>query len=141
MVDQQVIGKRLEKMEQSLRKIDRFKHLTWEEFNQDDLVQDVVEYNLLIAINLMVDIAAHVVVDAKMGVPDTLAESFHFLYQNKHISEEQYQLFRRMTAFRNKLTHEYLTIDTKVVYRIMQDHIQDFRQFILLIHDKFFEKE
>lgn len=50
MVDQQVIRKRLEKMEQSLRKVDRFRDLTWEAFNEDDLVQDVVEYNLLIAI-------------------------------------------------------------------------------------------
>ena len=48
-------------------------------FLKDDIIQDVVEYNLFIAINMMVDIATHIVVDNNMGNPKTLGEAFEIL--------------------------------------------------------------
>ncbi len=67
MVNIDVIKNRLNHLSTSLNKIERFKDISLEEFLNDDIIQDVVEYNLFIAINMMIDIASHIVVDNNMG--------------------------------------------------------------------------
>lgn len=62
MVDVEVIKQRLNQLSTSINKIERFKEISLEEFLKDDIIQDVVEYNLFIAINMMIDIATHIVV-------------------------------------------------------------------------------
>lgn len=76
MVDVEVIKQRLNQLSASLNKIERFKEISLEEFLEDDIIQDVVEYNLFIAINMMIDIAIHIVVDNNMGNPETLVEAY-----------------------------------------------------------------
>ncbi|MBV1821936.1 HepT-like ribonuclease domain-containing protein, partial [Anaerosalibacter bizertensis] len=61
MVDVEVIKQRLNQLSTSINKIERFKEISLEEFLKDDIIQDVVEYNLFIAINMMIDIATHIV--------------------------------------------------------------------------------
>ena len=78
MVNIDVIKKRLNQLSTSLNKIERFKDISVEEFLNDDIIQDVVEYNLFIAINMMIDIATHIVVDNNMGNPETLGGAFVF---------------------------------------------------------------
>ena len=48
MVDVEVIKQRLNQLSASLNKIERFKEISLEEFLEDDIIQDVVEYNLFI---------------------------------------------------------------------------------------------
>ncbi|MCG4583665.1 DUF86 domain-containing protein, partial [Anaerosalibacter bizertensis] len=61
MVDVEVIKQRLNQLSTSINKIERFKEISLEGFLKDDIIQDVVEYNLFIAINMMIDIATHIV--------------------------------------------------------------------------------
>ena len=68
MVDVEVIKQRLNQLSTSINKIERFKEMSLEEFLKDDIIQDVVEYNLFIAINMMIDIATHIVVDNNMEI-------------------------------------------------------------------------
>ena len=70
MVNIEVIKQRLNQLSTSLNKIERFKDLSLEKFLQDDIIQDVIEYNLFIAINMMIDIATHIVVDNNIGNPE-----------------------------------------------------------------------
>lgn len=46
MVNMDVIKKRLNQLSNSLNKMERFKNISLDEFLKDDIVQDVVEYNL-----------------------------------------------------------------------------------------------
>lgn len=52
MVNIEVIKQRLNQLSASLNKLERFKGISLEEFLNDHIVQDVVEYNLFIAINI-----------------------------------------------------------------------------------------
>lgn len=137
MVKKEVLKKRLEKINVSLNKIKRYKGISLDEFLEDDIIQDVVEYNLFIAVNMTVDIAVHIVVDNKLGSPNTMAEAFDILYNEKHITKDDMIAYKNMVAFRNILSHEYVKIDKQMVYDIMKNNLSDFETFILFINDSF----
>jgi uncharacterized protein YutE (UPF0331/DUF86 family) len=137
MVRAEVLKERLKQLSASLEKIERFKHLSLEEYLKDDIAQDVVEYNLFISINMIINIATHIVVDNNIGKPVTLADSFKLLNKNKYITNEELDIYKNMLGFRNILSHEYIKINKKIVYEIMQNYLIDLKKFIIMVNDKF----
>ena len=137
MVDIEVIKQRLVQLSTSLNKIERFNNISLEEFLDDDIIQDVVEYNLFIAINMMIDIATHIVVDNNIGNPKTLGETFDILNKEKYLSDDETKGYRNMVGLRNILAHEYVNIDKNIIYSIMKNNLIDIKGFIVFIHDNF----
>lgn len=137
MVDVEVIKQRLNQLSTSINKIERFKEISLEEFLKDDIIQDVVEYNLFIAINMMIDIATHIVVDNNMGSPETLGEAFNVLNKEKYLNDEETKVYRNMVGLRNILSHEYINIDKKIIYRILKNNLIDIKKFVIFVNDKF----
>lgn len=137
MVNIEVIKQRLNQLSSSLNKVERFKELSLEEFLEDDIIQDVVEYNLFIAINMMIDIATHIVVDNNLGNPETFGEVFELLHKHKYFTTDEANNYKKMVGLRNVLSHEYLKIDKKIIYSILQNNLIEIKRFIILIHDNF----
>jgi uncharacterized protein YutE (UPF0331/DUF86 family) len=137
MVKSDVLRRRLEQLNISLRKLERYKNISFEEFVEDDVIQDVVEYNLFISINMMVDIAMHIVVDEKLGSTDNMREAFEILYKEKYIKKEDMINYKNMIAFRNILSHEYVKIDKKIVFSVLKNNLDDFRNFIVIVTESF----
>lgn len=137
MVNIDVIKKRLNQLSTSLNKIERFKEISLKEFLQDDIIQDVVEYNLFIGINMMIDIATHIVVDNNMGNPETLGGAFDILNKQKYLSEDESKTYRNMVGLRNILSHEYVNIDKTMIYDILKNNLIDIKQFVIFVHDNF----
>jgi len=141
MVDKEVIQERLKQLSICIGKITKFRHLSFEKFLDDDLAQDVIEYNLFQSINLMIDIASHIVVDNNLGKPTKLADAFGILYKEKHLNDKQLSVYKNMVGFRNILSHEYINVDKAIVYKIMQENLNDLNEFILLVNDNFIYEE
>ena len=137
MVDVEVIKQRLNQLSTSINKIERFKEMSLEEFLKDDIIQDVVEYNLFIAINMMIDIATHIVVDNNMGNPETLGEAFSILNREKYLNDEETKVYRNMVGLRNILSHEYINIDKKIIYSILKNNLIDIKKFVIFVNDNF----
>ena len=137
MVYAEVIKQRLNQLSTSINKIERFKEMSLEEFLQDDIAQDVVEYNLFIAINIMIDIATHIVVDNNIGNPETLGEAFSILNKEKYIKDDEANTYRNMVGLRNILSHEYLKIDKSIIYDVLKNNLADIKKFIIFVNDNF----
>lgn len=137
MVDVIVIKQRLNQLSTSLNKIERFKRISLKEFLEDYIIQDVVEYNLFISINMMIDIATHIVVDNNMGNPETLGEAFSILNKEKYLNDDEAKIYRNMVGLRNILSHEYLKIDKKIIYGVLKNNLVDIKKFIIFINDNF----
>ena len=133
----EVIKQRLNQLSTSINKIERFKEVSLEEFLQDDIIQDVVEYNLFIAINMMIDIATHIVIDNNIGNPETLEEAFSILNKEKYIDDDETKIYRNMVGLRNILSHEYLKIDKRIIYNVLKNNLVDIKKFIIFINDNF----
>ncbi|MBV1820445.1 type VII toxin-antitoxin system HepT family RNase toxin, partial [Anaerosalibacter bizertensis] len=94
-------------------------------------------YNLFIAINMMIDIATHIVVDNNMGSPETLGEAFNILNKEKYLNDEETKVYRNMVGLRNILSHEYINIDKKIIYSILKNNLIDIKKFVIFVNDNF----
>jgi uncharacterized protein YutE (UPF0331/DUF86 family) len=96
--------------------------------NSYDL-QDIITLNLQRAIQISVDIAAHIVSEIDSTVPATMAQSFEILYEQKVISSQVAERMKKSIGFRNIAVHEYTSLDWEVVYNVVTTRLHDFRDY------------
>ena len=92
-------------------------------------IQDIITLNLTRAVQICVDIATHIIADFNTPPPTSMAESFDRLKQLQIISEETSVRLKKAVGFRNVSIHEYQNIDWLIVYKIITEHLQDFKEF------------
>ena len=103
---------------------------------QRDLdLQDIITLNLERAVQACVDIAAYIVAESNIPAPATMVESFERLRDRGVITEETALRMKNAVGFRNVAVHEYQKIDWLIVYRIITDHVDDFKGFARQVLD------
>lgn len=55
-------------------------------FKKDRDLQSIILFNLIQAIQSCIDVGTHIIADMELGSPETLAEVFEILSENKIIS-------------------------------------------------------
>ncbi len=95
--------------------------------------QDIVSVNLQRAIQLSVDLAAHLIAERGSQAPLTMAETFTVLADLAVIDRELAERLRRAVGFRNISVHEYERIDWHRVYELITTRLEDFRTFVAAV--------
>jgi uncharacterized protein YutE (UPF0331/DUF86 family) len=137
MVDPGVILKRTEEIEKHLARIRPFMSLSYEAFLKDNVVQDVVEYNLFQIVNHLIDILQHVVVDEEYGFPETAYEAAQILLTKGILAQAEAENFKQMVGFRNVVGHDYISLNKEVVYRILTHGEKDIRSLLTIVVSKY----
>ncbi len=55
---------------------------------------------------------------------------FYLEYDHDFFPLPEEELFSQMVKFRNRVVHLYQAVDDKEIYKILQDHLDDFSLFI-----------
>ena len=129
MSDDEVFVKRFAKLERILRKLRDVAAATWEEYSNDEGLQDRAERNLQIAAQICIDIGNHLIAINGFRPPESYSDIFVVLREEGIISEDLAVTFRKIAAFRNVLVHDYIEIDQKLVFDCLQ-HLDAFRAFV-----------
>lgn len=137
MVDRNIITVRVEQIEEHLNKLSHYKELSYEQFLNDTVVQDISEYNLFQTVNHIIGIIQHIVVDEEYGLPQSYYEAGQILCDKGIINKEDLLLLKKMIGFRNIVGHDYIGIDKKVVYSILTQGVQDIKKIISKITERF----
>lgn len=95
----------------------------------DHDVQDILCLNLERAVQVCVDIAAHIVSDSECEVPGSMGAGFDALRDQGAISAALAARMRRAVGFRNISVHAYETLDWAIVYAIATERLGDFLEF------------
>jgi uncharacterized protein YutE (UPF0331/DUF86 family) len=99
----------------------------------DDIdLQDVLVLNLSRAVQMCVDIAAHLIADREIPAPETMGQTFDALHKAGVIDEALAGRLRKAVGFRNIAVHNYERIDWAIVYAIARNHLGDFQEFARL---------
>lgn len=129
MADAKLIAERLKRLAELVAFLNRKKSLQRDEFLQDQESQLAVERALQLAIQIVIDIATHILATSSNVTPQDYADALRKLAQIKVIPSEFARRIAPMPGFRNVLVHEYIEIDTNRVYRNLQDEVDDFVKF------------
>jgi uncharacterized protein YutE (UPF0331/DUF86 family) len=95
-----------------------------------------VAHTLQIAIQAALDIAAHIVSDARLGEPRTNRELFDLLHRNHWLSSELTETLRKMVGFRNIVVHGYQGVDPRIVRDIVEHRLDDLLAFTAAIRSR-----
>ncbi len=123
MVRKELIAARLGRLREYMRILKAIQRYSLESFKNDVFIHATAERYLQLAIECVLDIGNHVIADRSFRKPDTYAEIFEILLENKIIPKKLFKELEGMSAFRNVLVHDYLQIDLDKVYDILHKRL------------------
>lgn len=91
--------------------------------------QDAIILNIQRACQTSIDLAMHIISKLELGVPKVTREAFYILYDNNCITLEISETMQRMIGFRNLAVHNYTKIETEIIQKIIENHLDDFEAF------------
>lgn len=103
---------------------------TLQEFLSSLDLQEIILFNLQMAIQFCIDIASHIISDEGLGLPGSTNEMFYTLQENGYIPEDVADKMVAAVGFRNLVVHEYTRVDLEEVYRISQENVDDLIEFL-----------
>jgi uncharacterized protein YutE (UPF0331/DUF86 family) len=128
-MDPDVVRAKLESLRRCVDRLQAKAAPTPEALAGDVDRQDILSVNLERAVQVCVDISAHILSSESSEAPATMASGFVRLRDEGWISPETAERMRRAVGFRNISVHAYQEIDWQIVHAIVRDRLGDFRRF------------
>ncbi len=122
----EVVRRRLEKLEEYLAILRRLRRYDRASFLAEPERYGSAERFLQLSIETVDDLAAHVVAELGLGTVEARSDLPRLLFEHGTIDAGLRDRWTRMIGFRNILVHDYLEVDRKVVYEVLQDRLGDF---------------
>lgn len=128
-MDRQVIDQKLESLRRCVLRVKAKCPDKVDTLLADADLQDIVTLNLSRAVQLCVDLGAHVIAGLEVPAPGTMGQTFELLSEQGVIDAALAQRLKRAVGFRNIAVHNYDAINWHMVHRIARDHLGDFSDF------------
>jgi uncharacterized protein YutE (UPF0331/DUF86 family) len=90
---------------------------------------DLVSFNLMLAVQLCLDVASHLIADEGWPAAPDLAGSFARLREHAVVSEPVAEALARAAGLRNVVAHVYGRIDTDLVHLAATKGLRDLERF------------
>lgn len=129
MTDERVILEKLESLRRCVRRVEAKCPDQVEALLDDWDRQDILTLNLTRAVQLCVDIAAHLIASGETAPPDTMAGAFEAMHRAGLLSAALAGRMKGAVGFRNVAIHNYREIDWRIVHSICREHLGDFQAF------------
>jgi uncharacterized protein YutE (UPF0331/DUF86 family) len=134
-MDQQLVSEKLESLRRCVSRLGAKCPESLDELISDVDAQDIITLNLTRAVQLCVDIAAHIISENNATAPSTMAQSFSILAKLNIIDESMALNLKKAVGFRNIAVHDYEEIDWNIVNSICKFRLDDFKRYAEKIAD------
>lgn len=136
MIDKEILLSKADKVHRHAKRVKEKRPASMQEFLSALDLQDIILFNLQMAIQNCIDMASHVISDEGLGVPGSTNEMFYLLQENGYIPQDLTEKMVAAAGFRNLVVHEYSKLDLEEVYKIARDHIDDLPEFVKALLDR-----
>lgn len=131
-MDREIVEQKLESLRRCLQRIETKCPSSATALVNDVDLQDIVALNLSRAVQISVDIAAHLISGMAVPPPDTMGQTFDVLATSGMLSNELALNLKKAVGFRNIAVHNYESINWVIVHAIVKNHLSDFAEFARL---------
>jgi uncharacterized protein YutE (UPF0331/DUF86 family) len=128
MVRAEVIRKRLNKLDEYLSFLYGLQRYSFEEFKADPERYGSAERFLHLAIEAITYMGNHIIAQLALGAVNSYSDIPALIAAKGYINHDLERKWIRMIGFRNILIHEYMEIDRKIVYDVLQNGIKDLEE-------------
>jgi uncharacterized protein YutE (UPF0331/DUF86 family) len=98
--------------------------------------QDIVAFNLHLAVENCIDIAAHIISENGWGVPGSASEMFYLLEDRGILDPELTERMIKAVGLRNLIVHEYGKIDLSLLFATVRNNLNDLNSYLSNIFKK-----
>jgi uncharacterized protein YutE (UPF0331/DUF86 family) len=132
-MDRSVVEQKLESLRRCVQRIEAKCPADAAALIADIDLQDIVSLNLSRAVQISVDIGAHLIAGMEVPPPDTMGQTFDLLAQSGVLRNELAISLKKAVGFRNIAVHSYESINWEIVYSIVKYHLADFSEFAKVV--------
>jgi len=133
-MDKQLIAQKIESLRRCILRLKDKTPSDIEVLANDLDLQDIISLNLSRAVQLCVDIGAHVISEQNLPSPETMGKTFQILEQANIIDANTAENLQKAVGFRNIAVHNYERINWLIVHAIVNKHMSDFSNFAKQIY-------
>ncbi len=130
MVDKDIVLAKSSAVKKHIKRIKDLPFKDFQEFQNNSDYQDILLFNIQLAVQNCIDIAAHMISDENMGIPGSTNEMFYLLEENGYLTRDITEKMVKAVGFRNLIVHEYVNLKLERVYEISKKDIHDLEIFI-----------
>jgi uncharacterized protein YutE (UPF0331/DUF86 family) len=133
MYEIEIIKKHLIDLLKNLRNLKKFTNLNELDLSNNlDLVW-ILERGIYLCIQNILDIFAHIVSSNLNLEWESYADIAKQLKKENIINDDEEKILILMSGYRNRLSHDYLGLDTTVLIDIVKNKLDDFYKFAKII--------
>lgn len=136
MIDRDILLSKAEAIRRHIKRVIDKRNVDIEAFIKDIDRQESILFNLQMAIQNCIDMAAHIISEEGLGVPSSAGEMFYLLEENGYLDRDITEKMIKAVGFRNIMVHEYGRIDLKQVFQFAQKDVEDLNQYIASIFER-----
>jgi len=125
---QRDVQRKIDFLMDNFDKIEVLKQYSYHEFSSRFELVDSVIHRLQTSIEALLDIARVIIASLGLRAAGTNAEVIEVLKDAEFLSDRDVQRYVRMIGFRNRIVHEYNTIDLEKLYGILQKDSGDLKK-------------
>lgn len=139
-IDRKTIINLIEYLEAEIRTIEE-SHITRKVLaeEEDSVLADATKYRMQVAVEIVINLAEHLVAGLNLGKPEFAKELFLLLVKEKIITDELSEELKKAVGLRNILVHMYREVDLSILVDSATVGLNDLRAFAKAIND-FLEK-
>ncbi|HQU15394.1 MAG: hypothetical protein B7Z66_08590 [Chromatiales bacterium 21-64-14] len=134
-MDREIVEQKLEALRRSIQRVQEKCPREPAALVKDVDAQDIVAINLTRAVQLCVDIGAHLIAYSNIAAPDTMGGTFDALSEIGCINHELAARLKKSVGFRNIAVHNYQAIDWQIVHAIATTRLGDFSAYAQAVVD------
>jgi uncharacterized protein YutE (UPF0331/DUF86 family) len=128
-MDEAMLLAKFESLRRCLARIAEKKPASAATLKSDFDLQDIISVNLERAVQLCVDTGLHVLSTRDLPLPDTMAGTFRELNIIGVLDDCIAERLAKAVGFRNLAVHTYQEINWDIVFSIITERMDDFRDF------------
>lgn len=130
MADRDLLLAKATSVRRHLNRVIQKRDVDLQAFLKDVDRQESILFNLQMAIQNCIDIAAHIISDEGFGVPGSTNEMFYLLEENGYMDAELTEKMVSAVGFRNLIVHEYSRVRLKEVLEVAHKNIEDLNEYL-----------
>jgi len=140
MIDKEVIKKKFQELSIYLKELEKNRDLSWEDFSSSLGKQWLICHGLQLSIQIILDVGNHILASIGENQIEDYVDIIDKLGERGIIPSEFAKSIRGMAGLRNILVHEYVDLDLKKIYEILQNRLSDFYDFMEYVN-RFISRE
>jgi uncharacterized protein YutE (UPF0331/DUF86 family) len=133
MYDIEVIKKHLFALLSDLKNLEKHKNISENDFKNNLDLLWILERGIYLSLQNIFDIFAHIISADLNKKWESYADIGVVLFKEGIIDETKRDLLLNMSGFRNRLSHDYLGLDTHIIIDIVTNRLDDLYDFAELI--------